>query len=128
MVLGAGGTARAVVYGLTEHGVPRIHVVNRSLDRAVALRQEFGERVHPQRWEELNGLLASAGLLVNTTSLGMAGSVPLTVELKSLPAAAVIADVVYAPLETALLATARAARPADRRRARDAAASGGAGI
>ncbi len=107
VVLGAGGTARAVVYGLAERGVGRIHVVNRSFDRAIALRQEFGEQVHPRRWEELDGLLAGAGLLVNTTSLGMTGSPPLTIGLKSLPASAVVADVVSAPLETALLAAAR---------------------
>ena len=57
MVLGAGGTARAVVYGLSERGVKRIHVVNRTLDRAVALREEFGARINPVRWEELGGLL-----------------------------------------------------------------------
>jgi shikimate dehydrogenase len=108
VVLGAGGTARAVVYGLTERGLPRIHVVNRTLDRALALGEEFGEHVHALRWGELNGLLAGAGLLVNTTSLGMAGKPPLTVALENLPASAVVADVVYAPLETALLAAARA--------------------
>jgi len=107
VVLGAGGTARAVVYGLTERGIAHIHVINRNLDRAAALRQEFGERVQPLRWEELNGLLAGAGLLANTTSLGMTGSPPLAINLGRLPASAVVADVVYAPLETALLAAAR---------------------
>lgn len=107
VVLGAGGTARAVVYGLIERGVERIHVVNRSLDRAVALREAFGQKIRPLRWEELNGLLAGAGLLVNTTSLGMTGNPPLTMNLSRLPASAVVADVVYAPLETALLAAAR---------------------
>ena len=108
VVLGAGGTARAVVYGLSERGARRIHVVNRTLDRAVALREEFGKPVNPVRWEELGGLLSSAGLLVNTTSLGMTGKPPLTVNLSRLPPSAVVADVVYAPLETALLAAARA--------------------
>lgn len=108
VVMGAGGTARAVVYGLSERDVKRIHVVNRTLDRAVALREEFGKRINPLRWEELGGLLGGAGLLVNTTSLGMTGKPPLTVNLARLPASAVVADVVYAPLETALLAAARA--------------------
>jgi shikimate dehydrogenase len=108
VVLGAGGTARAVVYGLSERGVTRIHVVNRTLDRAVALREEFGPRVNPVRWEELGGLLSSAGLLVNTTSLGMTGKPSLTVNLNRLPPSAVVADVVYAPLETGLIASARA--------------------
>jgi shikimate dehydrogenase len=108
VVIGAGGTARAVVYGLSERGVQRIHVVNRTLERAAALREEFGARVNPVRWEELGGLLSGAGLLVNTTSLGMTGKPPLTVNLARLPPSAVVADVVYAPLETALLAAARA--------------------
>jgi shikimate dehydrogenase len=108
VVLGAGGTARAVVYGLSDRGVQRIHVVNRTLDRAVALREEFGARVNPVRWEELGGLLSSAGLLVNTTSLGMTGKPALTINLNRLPPSAVVADVVYAPLETGLIASARA--------------------
>jgi shikimate dehydrogenase len=82
-------------------------VVNRSLDRAVALQKEFGEQVHPQQWDAINGLLAGAGLLVNTTSLGMTGSPPLAISLKSLPSRAVVADAVYAPLQTGLLASAR---------------------
>lgn len=108
VVLGAGGTARAVVYGLSDRGVKRIHVVNRSLDRAIALREQFGTRINPVRWEELGGLLSGAGLLVNTTSLGMTGKPALTVNLNRLPPSAVVADVVYAPLETALLVAARA--------------------
>jgi shikimate dehydrogenase len=74
----------------------------------VALREEFGKRINPVRWEELGGLLSSAGLLVNTTSLGMTGKPPLTVNLNRLPPSAVVADVVYAPLETGLIASARA--------------------
>jgi shikimate dehydrogenase len=97
----------AVVYGLSERGVKRIHVVNRTIERANALREEFGKRINPVRWEELGGLLSSAGLLVNTTSLGMTGKPPLSVNLAKLPPSAVVADVVYAPLETELLATAR---------------------
>jgi shikimate dehydrogenase len=108
VVVGAGGTARAIVYGLSDRGIPRIHVVNRTFERAVGLQEDFGDRVHPVRWEELGGLLSGAGLLVNTTSLGMAGKPPLTINLNRLPPSAVVADVVYAPLETPLLAAARA--------------------
>jgi shikimate dehydrogenase len=108
VVLGAGGAARAIVYGLIEQGVRHIHVVNRSLDRANAMRQRFGDRVVPARWDERNDLLASAGLLVNTTTLGMAGQPRLEIDLAALEAAAVVADIVYAPLVTPLLAAARA--------------------
>jgi shikimate dehydrogenase len=106
VVLGAGGAARAIVFGLLERGVRHIHVVNRSLDRATAMRRRFGDRVVPSRWEHRNDLLAGAGLLVNTTTLGMAGQPHLEIDLTPLAAAAVVADIVYAPLVTPLLAAA----------------------
>jgi shikimate dehydrogenase len=108
VVLGAGGAARAIVFGLMERGVPHIHVVNRSLDRATALRRRFGDRVVPCGWDHRNRVLAGAGLLVNTTTLGMAGQPPLEIDLTPLGAAAVVADIVYAPLVTPLLAAGRA--------------------
>jgi shikimate dehydrogenase len=108
VVLGAGGAARAVVSGLLERGVPRIHVVNRSLERATAMGRRFGERVVPSRWDDRNDLVPAAGLLVNTTTLGMVGQPPLEVDLAPLAAAAIVADIVYAPLVTPLLAAARA--------------------
>jgi shikimate dehydrogenase len=108
VVLGAGGAARAIVFGLIERGVGRIHVVNRSLDRATAMQRRFGDRVVPSRWERRNELLAGAGLLVNTTTLGMAGQPRLEIDLAPLAAAAIVADIVYAPLVTPLLAAAGA--------------------
>ncbi|MDO9414450.1 MAG: shikimate dehydrogenase [Pseudolabrys sp.] len=106
MVLGAGGGARAVVYGLLQRDVKRVYVVNRTLARAEGLRKAFGPRVHPVGWNEITGLLGGAGLLVNCTSLGMVGQPPLEVNLRSMPSL-VVADLVYAPLETGLLAAAR---------------------
>jgi shikimate dehydrogenase len=107
LVLGSGGSARAVVFGLLERGVARIHVVNRTAARAQALADQFGERVQPAGWEAVAGLLPRAGLLVNTTSLGMAGQPPLDVEISALPPSAVVADLVYVPLDTQLLTSAR---------------------
>jgi shikimate dehydrogenase len=108
VVLGAGGAARAVVFGLLARGVGRIHVVNRSLDRANAMQRRFGDRVVPSSWDHRDDLLAGAGLLVNTTTLGMAGQPRLEIDLAPLAAAAVVADIVYAPLVTPLLAAGRA--------------------
>jgi shikimate dehydrogenase len=108
VVLGAGGAARSVVYGLLEHGIRRVHVVNRSFDRAMLLHDRFGERVLPQRWDGLDALLPKAGLLVNTTTLGMTGQPPLAVDVTTLPSRAIVADIVYAPLVTPLLAAANA--------------------
>jgi shikimate dehydrogenase len=66
-VLGAGGSARAVVYGLIERGVGKINVVNRTPERAEALQARFGAAVHPVHPSALPHVLARSGLLVNTT-------------------------------------------------------------
>jgi shikimate dehydrogenase len=108
VVLGAGGSARAVVFGLIERGVTRVHVVNRTPERAQALRTRFGETVRSASAVELPALLAAAGLLVNTTSLGMRGQPPLDIDLRPLHRGALVADLVYVPLETALLKAAGA--------------------
>jgi len=105
-VLGAGGGARAVVFALIQRNVSRIYVINRTLEHAQALQKKFGARVHVAGWNETTGLLGGAGLLVNTTTLGMVGQPPLEINLRC-PASLVVADLVYAPLETALLKLAR---------------------
>jgi shikimate dehydrogenase len=107
LVLGAGGSARAVVFGLVERGFARVHLVNRTMERARALADQFGPNVHPAAWDAMADLLPRAGLLVNTTSLGMHGQPALEVDVDLLPQHAVVADLVYVPLETPLLAAAR---------------------
>jgi shikimate dehydrogenase len=107
LVLGAGGASRAVVFGLIERGIQHIHLANRTLDRAQALADQFGASVHSVTWDEIAGLLPRAGLLVNTTSLGMHGQPALGVDIGRLPPHAVVADLVYVPLQTELLAAAR---------------------
>jgi shikimate dehydrogenase len=106
-VLGSGGSARAIVYGLIERGVGKINVINRTPERAEALQARFGAAVHPVHPSALPHVLARAGLLVNTTSLGMTGQPPLDIDLDPLPRHAVVADLVYAPLDTPLLMAAR---------------------
>jgi shikimate dehydrogenase len=108
VVLGAGGACRAIVHALLERGVRRVHVVNRTLSKADAVRKAFGDRVHPAPWESLSGLMGTAGLLVNTTSLGMHGQPELDLDLAPLPVNAIVSDIVYVPLETGLLKAAKA--------------------
>jgi shikimate dehydrogenase len=110
IVLGAGGGASAVVFALIERGVARIDVVNRTAARAETLRHRLGAQVHAARWEDLSELLAGCGLLVNTTSLGMKGQPALDLDVNRLPGHAVVADIVYVPLETQLLAAAHERR------------------
>jgi shikimate dehydrogenase len=108
LVLGAGGAARAVVFGLIERGIARVHLVNRTIDRARGLADQFGARVHPATWDAVPDLLPRAGLLVNTTSLGMHGQPALDIDVGLLPPTAVVSDLVYVPLVTPLLAAAGA--------------------
>jgi shikimate dehydrogenase len=108
LVLGAGGASRAVVFGLIERGIRRVHLANRTVERARALADQFGANVHPMAWDAIGDVLSRVKLLVNTTSLGMHGQPALEVDVGRLPSHAVVADLVYVPLETPLLAAARA--------------------
>ncbi len=108
VVIGAGGAARAVVAALIDAGAPEIRVVNRTRPRAEAVAKELDGPVQVLEWPERSRALSEAGLLVNTTSLGMTGQPPLELDLAGLPASALVNDIVYAPLETPLLARARA--------------------
>jgi shikimate dehydrogenase len=108
VVLGAGGASRAVVYGLVERGIKTIHVVNRTYEKAVAIRERFGASVHPARWSDVPQLLPTATLLANSTSLGMRGQPPLEIDLNTMPAGSVVSDIIYVPLKTKLLEAAEA--------------------
>ncbi len=108
LVIGAGGAARAVIYGLLERNVPNVIVANRTLARAKELAAHFGEKVMPLTLRNLSLHLREADLLVNTTSLGMKGQPPLGIDLSPLKKSAIVYDIVYAPLETELLKAARA--------------------
>lgn len=108
LVLGAGGSSRAVVFGLLERGIEHVHLANRTLARAETLAKQFGPNVHPLPWDGIDHVLPRAMLLVNTTSLGMHGQPPLDIDVARLPRAAVVADLVYVPLVTPLLAAAAA--------------------
>jgi shikimate dehydrogenase len=105
VVLGAGGASRAVVHALLAEGAPEVRLLNRTRERAEAMAETFG-RVRVLDWGD-RAALADAALLVNSTSLGMSGQQPLDISLEGLPGGALVTDLVYSPLETALLAAAR---------------------
>ncbi len=107
VVLGAGGAARAVVWALLQRGFAPVTVVNRTRERAKALAVRFGSRVTVAGWEQLPRRLASARVLVNTTTLGMHGQPLLEVDVARLPRDAVVNDLIYVPLETPLVTSAR---------------------
>lgn len=107
-VIGAGGASRAVVAALIDAGVPEIRLTNRSRERAEALAADLGGPVKVVDWAERAEMLESCALLVNTTTLGMTGQSNLDLDLSALPTTSVVNDIVYVPLETDLLARARA--------------------
>jgi shikimate dehydrogenase len=102
IVLGAGGAARAVVYSLLLRGL-RVHVANRTGEHAEGLAAQFGARVTAGSWASLPRVMPNATVLVNTTVLGMIGAPPLLMDLTLLHRDAVVSDIVYVPLTTALL-------------------------
>ncbi|MGX5831583.1 shikimate dehydrogenase [Mesorhizobium sp. 43Arga] len=108
VVLGAGGASRAVIQALKQRGFSDIRIVNRTLARARELRDRFGAGISAHGTAATDELLADAGLLVNTTALGMVGNEGLAADPALLPDHAVVTDLVYVPLETPLLAAARA--------------------
>jgi shikimate dehydrogenase len=107
VVVGAGGASRAIIHALKQRGVGDIRIVNRTLARAEELRHRFGAGVSAHGVAATDELLQDAGLLVNTTAVGMHGNEGLSADPANLPDHAIVTDIVYVPLETPLLAAAR---------------------
>ncbi len=108
VIIGAGGAARAAAVALKDMGAGDIRIVNRTLARAEALALALGAGVHVMDWACRGAVLKDAGIVVNTTTQGMTGQEPLDLDLAALDRDAVVYDIVYNPLETPLLADARA--------------------
>ena len=109
VALGAGGAAKAVWKALQDLGYEEVFIANRTMSKIAGHQKLQGKtRFDICPWEERNVALEGADLLVNTTSLGLAGGEPLEIDLDRLPRHAVVTDIVYKPLETPLLTAARA--------------------
>ncbi len=108
LVIGAGGGARGVLYGLTQAGLGDISVANRTRERAETITSPYPSQAQAVSFDAISDLVKEADLIINTTSLGMAGQPPLPLDLKQAKPTARIADIVYVPLDTPLLTQARA--------------------
>ena len=107
-ILGAGGAARAIVFGFLKAGVSEVRIFNRSAERGNDLARLFGVRVRAFDWEERSKASATSCVAVNTTTLGMKGDGDTGLDVSLLNPKCIVSDIVYVPLETALLARARA--------------------
>lgn len=107
VMLGAGGAARAGIFTLLQAGVPEVRLTNRTRDKADTLADHFGPKVKVHDWTDRAEILSGAGVIVNSTSLGMVGKPPLDISLESADPGTVVTDMVYNPLITPLLAEAQ---------------------
>lgn len=107
-IIGAGGAAKAIVGALLDEGVESVGVINRTPERIHSLQRQFGPRIFEIKEHATQAELAARELLINTTSLGMDGQPSLELDISSLNSKALVADIIYAPLETALIRKAKA--------------------
>ncbi len=108
VIFGAGGAARAVIAALIELGTPEIRISNRTRPRAEALRNDFGARLQVYDWAQASQMADGASLVINATSLGMAGKPDFHVPLGVFAHGTVVTDLVYTPLMTQFLIEAQA--------------------
>lgn len=108
VVLGAGGASRAILVSLIDAGAAEIRLLNRTREKAEALAEEFGATIRVLDWADKEAALEGAALVVQTTNQGMQGEPALALDLSALPTTALVADIIYTPLETPLLAQAKA--------------------
>ena len=107
VILGAGGAAAAIAQALCERNAGKIIIVNRTLQKAEELAQRFDVPIEIKSFENISDALDRATFLVNTTSLGMKGQPPLELDLSRVSDNALVTDIVYVPLITNFLKTAR---------------------
>ncbi|MBR1777437.1 MAG: shikimate dehydrogenase [Alphaproteobacteria bacterium] len=103
VVLGTGGAARGICAALISAGAPEIRLVYRTKEKAENIALSIGGNFRLIEWSQKEKTLREAGLLANATTLGMNGFDPLEIDLSALDSEAVVADLVYSPLQTELL-------------------------
>ena len=106
LLLGAGGGALAIVFGLLKEGVADIVIANRNFERAQNLAKNF-KNISVINWQERSKNLAEFDIIINSTSLGMRDKERLEIDLVGLKKEALVCDIVYRPLMTDLLASAQ---------------------
>ena len=107
VVLGAGGASRAVISALLSEGSKKIMVLNRSIEKAETVKNDYDNKITIESWENINEVVASSSNIINTTSLGMNDETFIPINPKAIPEKSLVSDLVYTPLETNLLKMAK---------------------
>jgi shikimate dehydrogenase len=103
LVIGAGGASRAIIHALKTRGFTDIRIANRTLTRAIELRDRFGNGISAHTLDAINELASDVSLIVNTTSLGMKGEGDIPLNFAKVQPEALVTDIVYVPLITPFL-------------------------
>ena len=107
VVLGAGGASRAVIAALLSEGSKEIIVLNRTIEKAEALKEDYDNKITVESWKNINEVVASCYNIINTTSLGMNNESLIAIQPNAIPETALVSDLVYTPLETNFLKMAK---------------------
>ena len=107
VVLGAGGASRAVIAALLSEGSKEIIVLNRTIEKAEALKEDYDNKITVESWKNINEVVASCSNIINTTSLGMNNESLIAIKPNAIPETALVSDLVYTPLETNFLKMAK---------------------
>ena len=107
VVLGAGGASRAVIAALLSEGSKEIIVLNRTIEKAEALKEDYDNKITVESWKNINEVVASSSNIINTTSLGMNNESLIAIQPDAIPETALVSDLVYTPLETNFLKMAK---------------------
>ena len=107
VVLGAGGASRAVIAALLSEGSKEIIVLNRTIEKAEALKEDYDNKITVESWKNINEVAASCSNIINTTSLGMNNESLIAIQPNAIPETALVSDLVYTPLETNFLKMAK---------------------
>ncbi len=107
VVLGAGGASRAVIAALLSEGSKEIIVLNRTIEKAEALKEDYDNKITVESWKNINEVVASCSNIINTTSLGMNNESLIAIKPNAIPETALVSDLVYTPLETNFLKIAK---------------------
>ena len=107
VVLGAGGASRAVIAALLSEGSKEIIVLNRTIEKAEALKEDYDNKITVESWKNINEVVASCSNIINTTSLGMNNESLIAIQPNAIPETALVSDLVYTPLETNFLKMAK---------------------
>ena len=107
VIVGAGGAARAAMFHVKQAGVSEVRVINRTVESAEALAQDFGVAARAFPLDQAETALEGAGLVIQSSVMGMQGRPDFAPDLSGLDGDALVFDMVYAPLVTPLLGSAR---------------------